>query len=352
MPEIFRLALPTPFPVGPVNTYVLKGSPLALIDPGPLYPPAREALTEGLARLGLGLGDFELVLLTHPHIDHYGLAREVAERSGAKVAAHVEAVARVKAGLRKGQAGEREAMEQVLDRAGAPAGYGETLFRHWAAADTLAATVDVDRGLADGETVEGGGVTWRAISTPGHSPGALCFYDEAGRRLISGDHLLPEISSNAIMEFREARPEEVESLGTASAHRPLGRNGPVLVRQKSLLIYIESLRRMERLEVSEVLPGHGEPFTGHRALIAERMRRYETRKAAIAAILKDRGPSPAFLLARTLFPEQTEPMGQFLALSEVLGHLDLLEAEGRVRVLPGRDPGGEPGREVDLYSLT
>ncbi len=344
MPEIYRLTLPTPFPVGPVNSYVLTGDPLTLVDPGPAYPPAREALARGLAGLGLSPADFKLVFLTHPHIDHYGLAREVVEQSGARVVAHAEAAPRLASGIRRGTTqAEQDALKALLARAGVPGEVTRSLFRQWTQADGLATTVGVDLALEDGAAIKGGGVTWRALATPGHSPAALCFHDEAGRRLISGDHLLPEISSNAIMEFREVRPDEAAALAApAGGVFPAG-NGKVLVREKSLLIYIASLRRVQALDLAEVLPGHGEPFTGHKALIAERLERVETRKSAIAAILKDRGPSTAFCVAMRLFPEQDQAMGQFLALSEALGHLDLLEAEGRVRL----DTGGE----ADLYRL-
>jgi glyoxylase-like metal-dependent hydrolase (beta-lactamase superfamily II) len=196
-------------------------------------------------------------------------------------------------------------------------------------------------------------VTWRIIDTPGHSPGSVCLHDEVGRRLIVGDHLLPHITSNAIMEFREvspgaatvdaaeAGPVAAAEAGPVTAGEPA--RAPVLIRERSLEIYIQSLRRVEALDVGEVLPGHGAPFTGHRALIARRMRHYERRKSAIAAILDRLGPLPAFGVALALFPDQEEPTGQFLALSEALGHLDLLEAEGRVR--------RTETREVDLYSL-
>ncbi len=336
MPDIRRLVLPTPFPVGPVNAYVLLGTPLTLVDPGPAWPPAREALASGLRKLGLGLGHVQVIVITHPHLDHYGLASEVARASGAKIVAHVDAAPRLAAGIRVDGQGEKAALGAVLARAGVPAGYAGSLFGQWAAADRLAEPVEVDRAVADGDTVDGGGVTWRVISTPGHSPGAACFHDEGSRGLIAGDHLLSEISTNAIMDFEEtARSEPAASEAAAG--------GSSIVRRKSLLIYIESLRKVAALDVGEVFPGHGEPFTGHRALIERRMRHYETRKAAIARVLADLGPSPAFRVATALFPQQTQAMGQFLALSEVLGHLDLLEAEGRVRL--------ELAGEVDLYSL-
>jgi glyoxylase-like metal-dependent hydrolase (beta-lactamase superfamily II) len=117
---------------------------------------------------------------------------------------------------------------------------------------------------------------------------------------------------------------------------------PTLVRERSLEVLIASLRRLADLELREVLPGHGEPFGGHRSVVDERLRHHERRKEAVAAVLRDRGPCPAFEVALALFPEQAEPMGRFLALSEVLGHLDLLEADGVVR---RQADGG-----VDLYS--
>jgi glyoxylase-like metal-dependent hydrolase (beta-lactamase superfamily II) len=337
LPEIHRLALPTPFPVGPVNSYVLKPSapgrgPLTLVDPGPNYPPARAALEEGLKRLGIGLGDFEAIFLTHPHLDHYGLTSEIVAVSGAKVVAHVDAVSRLTGRIGGAGSGEMAVLEQVLTRAGGPEGFGATLSRQWAAAEALGAPSRVDRPLSGGDTVEGGGVTWRAIPTPGHSPGAICYYDEEGLRLLSGDHLLPHITSNAIMELRETGgPDQAPTIG-----QPL-RRAP------SLQIYLESLSRVESLELREILPGHGPPFSGHRELIADRRRHYEARKSVIAALLGRTGPSTAFRVALTLFPEQGEPTGQFLALSEVLGHLDLLEAEGRVRRIQEQD--------VDLYCL-
>ncbi|RJQ06665.1 MAG: MBL fold metallo-hydrolase, partial [Bacillota bacterium] len=231
-------------------------------------------------------------------------------------AAHVEAAPRLGAAPHSAQEGEREALESVLVRSGAPAGFGDKLYRLWTMAGMLAAPVEVDRAIEDGDTLEGGGVTWRAVHSPGHSPGSLCFLDEVGGRLFSGDHLLPHITSNAIVEF--------------SAVPGSGGNGPVLLRERNLEIYIDSLRRTSDLEAGEVHPGHGPTFRDHKALIADRMRHYDGRKVQIRKLLRDRGPSTVFDLALILFPEQRDATGQFLALSEVLGHLDLLETDGAV----------------------
>src|SRR5262249_13288737 len=83
-----RIVLPTPFPVGPVNVWLLRGDPLTLVDAGPHTPEALATLERGLGELGVRLEDIEQLVLTHQHPDHVGLAATVVERSGCPVAAH------------------------------------------------------------------------------------------------------------------------------------------------------------------------------------------------------------------------------------------------------------------------
>src|SRR5712692_1493218 len=86
--KIQRISVPTPFKVGPVNVYVIEEDPLTLIDTGPFTDEAIGALREGLSRLGHGLHAIKRIVLTHAHADHFGLARMVAEASGAEVYIH------------------------------------------------------------------------------------------------------------------------------------------------------------------------------------------------------------------------------------------------------------------------
>src|SRR5579875_1124061 len=79
------LSVPTPFPVGRVNAYLLAGDPPALIDCGPNSARALLALERALAEAGVGVEELGFLLLTHQHVDHLGLAEAVVERSGAKV---------------------------------------------------------------------------------------------------------------------------------------------------------------------------------------------------------------------------------------------------------------------------
>src|SRR5919108_2012448 len=72
--------------VGSVNAWLLRGDPLTLIDTGPRDDRALAALEAGLRREGLRVEDIELLLATHHHLDHVGLAATIQRRSGAAVA--------------------------------------------------------------------------------------------------------------------------------------------------------------------------------------------------------------------------------------------------------------------------
>src|SRR5262245_12703397 len=86
--KVHRIRVPTPFYVGPVNVYLIQEDPLTLIDVGPRDDASIAALREGLSRLGHRLADIQRIVITHAHADHYGLARVVAEESGATVFIH------------------------------------------------------------------------------------------------------------------------------------------------------------------------------------------------------------------------------------------------------------------------
>ena len=86
-PGIRRIAVPTPFAVGRINTYLLIGEPLTLIDTGPNSGTSLDYLEGGIAESGFRVEDLELIVLTHQHMDHEGLLEILARRSGAEVAA-------------------------------------------------------------------------------------------------------------------------------------------------------------------------------------------------------------------------------------------------------------------------
>jgi glyoxylase-like metal-dependent hydrolase (beta-lactamase superfamily II) len=141
---------------------------------------------------------------------------------------------------------------------------------------------------------------------PGHSFGQVCYYEPKQRILFSGDHILPGVTPNPVIELEARR-----------------RNG-----YKSLKTYLRSLAAAKALDVQLVCPGHGKPFGPANPRIDAIMEHHNERKRLILNILGDRQVSK-WALCTELFPE-LEDRQAFLGLSEIEGHLEVLEEEGLV----------------------
>jgi glyoxylase-like metal-dependent hydrolase (beta-lactamase superfamily II) len=313
---VTTITLQVPFAVRAVNCYLLEGEPLTLVDPGADWPETMVELEDGLAARGLRVEDVEQVILTHQHYDHVGLAHRVRERSGATVVAH-ELLRTFLADLPAQMELEDTYQAAVMRLHGVPE---ETIAELYAVSREhriYGGSVAVDRTVRQGDVVVAGGRELLVGERPGHSPTDTVFTIEAERLSIVGDHLIGHISSNPVI------------------HRPLDRPADVRDRMRSLPRYIDSLRRTAGLDVDLLLPGHGNPVEGHRALVEERLDFHERRKARIHDGLGD-GPKTAHGLALGLWGQVAEREA-FLTLSEALGHLDLLEDEGRVALEEGED---------------
>jgi glyoxylase-like metal-dependent hydrolase (beta-lactamase superfamily II) len=304
---IHRLAIPTPFAVGRVNVYLIEDEPLTLVDAGPNSGTSFDELQRGIEGLGHALEDIELVVVTHQHIDHIGLVSLVAGRAGAEVAAIEAAVPFVENYSAANEADDDFATEMML-RHGIPEDMATALrsvslaFRAWGA------RADVTRPLRDGEPLALRDRTLHVHHRPGHSPTDTVFHDRDRRMLIGADHLLAHVSSNPLL----TRPRD------GSTERP-----------KALVQYLDSLTATREMDVDLVLPGHGDPITDHRTLIDQRFALHRRRADKIHGVIAER-PRTAYEIAQALWGNVAVTQA-YLTLSEVLGHLDLLEDEGRVR---------------------
>ena len=304
---IHTLRLPTPFMVGRVNCYLIEGEPLTLIDTGPNSGKALDDLQHQLAERGHSIEDLELVVLTHQHIDHIGLAEIIAARSGADVAAIDVAVNFLENFGEDAERDDQFAVELMLSH-----GISEDVvtalqsvsrsFRAWGSRPK------VTRPLHDGEILSLGDRNLEVQHRPGHSPSDTLLWDADRHILFAADHLLAHISSNALIT------------------RPLDGSGE---RTQALVTYLESLRKTRELPAEIVLPGHGEPITDHVALIDERFAHSRRRAENIYELIAER-PRTGHELAQELWGDVAVTQA-FLTLSEVIGHVDLLINEGRAR---------------------
>jgi len=322
---IHRLAIPTPFQVGRINAYLIEDSPLTLVDSGPNSAKALDELEQALRARGHAIEDIELLVITHQHIDHFGLASILARRSGAEVAA-LDRLAPFLAGYGEQAELDDRFAEQLMLRHGIPADIVTALravsasFRAWGSA------VDVSRPLRDGEELHLRDRTLRVLHRPGHSPSDTVFLDESRSILLAADHLIKHISSNPLLA--RALQAEGEPAGERGTSAP---EGSVEERPRALVAYLDSLEKTRAMPLSLVLPGHGEPILDHVSLIDERFRLHRRRAEKIHGLIVSQ-PRSAHEIAQELWGNVAVTQA-FLTLSEVLGHIDLLLAEGRVSEL-------------------
>jgi glyoxylase-like metal-dependent hydrolase (beta-lactamase superfamily II) len=307
--SVHVLPVPTPFAVGRVNCYLIEDDPLTLVDTGPNSGTSLTELEGMLAGHGRRIEELERIVLTHQHIDHIGLAKIIAERSGAEVVA-LEALAPWLARYGTEMDADDAFAEEIMRSSGVPSDIAMALravtaqFRAWGSA------VQVTRTVADGDVLEFASHSWRVHHRPGHSPSDTIFHDEATGELLGGDHLIKHISSNPLIS------------------RPLGghASGP---RPQALVAYLNSMRATREMDLKIVYAGHGDPVTDHRALIDERIAGHERRVTKIAGILAQDGPRSAFEIAQEMWGNVAVTQA-YLTLSEVLGHVDLLLERGAV----------------------
>jgi glyoxylase-like metal-dependent hydrolase (beta-lactamase superfamily II) len=310
---IHRIEVPTPFAVGRVNVYLIDDEPLTLVDTGPNSATSFDELTNGLAAVGHALEDIELVIVTHQHIDHLGLVSIVSQRSGADVAALDVAVPYVQNYSKEAQKDDEFARAMML-RNGMPEDVVSALsavsqaFRAWGS------SAEVTRVLHDGEELRFRDRTLQVHHRPGHSPTDTIFHDAERRMLIAADHLLGHISSNPLI----TRPID------GSTERP-----------QALVTYLRSLEATREMDVDLVLPGHGDAVTDHRTLIDERFALHRRRAEKIHRLVAEE-PRTAYEIAQAMWGNIAVTQA-YLTLSEVLGHIDVLKNEGRVREVEAGD---------------
>lgn len=299
--QVYRIEIPTPFPVGPVNAYLLAGDPLTLVDAGPKTPEAQQAVEAGVSSAGYRVNDIRRIILTHGHIDHYGNARWVQQQCGAEIFGHEADGPKF--------SGERwfvDHLKAFFAQAGLPGSFLSSFVKQLQAYRPLFDPLSRTTWLSDGATITVGEDRLRVLHCPGHSIGHICLYHEDGN-LIAGDLLLEDVSPNPIVEFT-----------------PHGKRIPTLPQ------YLQSLRRVLLLNCELAYPGHGPPITNPGARIRELIAHHEHRKEEIAGRL-GKTPKTLVALCQEIYQELDE-MNLMLALSEVIGHLDLLIEEKRIAV--------------------
>jgi glyoxylase-like metal-dependent hydrolase (beta-lactamase superfamily II) len=301
---LWRLRLPiVAWPGVPhVNAFAIAaGSGVVLVDTGLAEPGGLGRLEQALDQAGLSLEHVRLLVCTHAHSDHYGLAGPIMDASGCELWMHPRHEHMTRAAKDPERSFERRI--EVARQSGVP----EQALREYRSARKergfgVDRIVMPQRDLVPGVVVETDLGTWQVYETPGHAPSHVVLHQPERGLLLSGDHLLGRVSLYYDYGWT---PD------------PAGE-------------FLESLDVVERLDAQLCLAGHGRPFRdvrGHieanRAAVAERVER-------VRAAVLDQRRTPFEIVPSLLGEQELTPMMVKWGLSETLCYLRHLERLGEV----------------------
>ncbi|ALJ21720.1 hypothetical protein AOA12_18210 [Microbacterium sp. No. 7] len=268
MPEPERIrerlwSLPMPMPGGFLAytlavVHVDERGAVTIVDPGWGSDDALERLAGFLRSIGRGLADVRTVVVTHAHHDHIGLAPRLRDAAGSTVVLSAREQASIDAEASSSDFADLDG--RAVAWGVAPEVAASLRERLNEANSGTAQPEPADVLVGDGDLLPVAGASWRALLTPGHTPGHLCIVDEERRILFSGDHVLPTVHPGL-------------GLGSGFDGNPVD-------------AYLRSLERLSPYDDVEVVPGHGYRFRGlgpRRRSAAEHALRRAREVAAVVA---------------------------------------------------------------------
>lgn len=300
---ITQLTVPTPFEVGDVHVYLLKGDMLTLVDAGVKTNEARESIMTQLRELGYKPVDIEQIILTHHHADHIGLIEEFPRLQ------YLTAHENTAPWLTRNKSFENENIQffaALYDQTGIPKDLHHPALSELMILFQFAGNGSLTATIQEGDVLPGH-PDFKVIETKGHAQTHLSFLRERYGLFIGGDHLIKHISPNPMIEA----PME----GTKT-------------RPKPMLDYRNSLKKCLDLGISNVLPGHGEVFSEVAELINKRLINQEKRANKVYHLLQEKASTP-FEICMRLFPKHYEKQLN-LTMSETIGQLDYLMDIGMI----------------------
>lgn len=305
-PGVRWARIPLPLDLNHINVWLVATEDgCVIVDTGMAVQMGKDAW-EAIERETFATQPVHAVFVTHIHPDHSGLAAWLQERYRVPVLMSTlthDMLRTMTTGEGRPRAGQVE--EFFRSHGLSDVAQVETMFKPERFARMTSGLPQVERFVTDGDTLSWGGGEWTALQTDGHAHGHLCLSNAAAHVLISGDQVLPSISSNISYGFHVADAN------------PLGS-------------YLDSLQRLRALPPDTlVLPSHGVPFHGLQQRIDDLTMHHEEQLAKVEA--RCREPQTAAGLLPTMFRRELKGMHLFLAFGEALAHLEYLVHAGRVR---------------------
>jgi glyoxylase-like metal-dependent hydrolase (beta-lactamase superfamily II) len=311
LPGVWRLRLPLPWPGVPhCNAWaVAAGDGLVLFDTGMHEPGSLAHLERALDQVNLRLEHVRLVVCTHAHSDHYGMAAPIVRAAGCELWMHPNHEHMTKAAESPEKSLERRI--EVARQSGVPAralaGYEESRRGQGIG---VAEVVLPDRDLLPGVEIDSDLGAWQVHETPGHAPSHVVLHQPDRRLLISGDHILGRVSLYYDYGYT---PD------------PAGE-------------FLASLDVVDRLDVQLVLAGHGRPVRDARALTEANRRAVHYKLDRVRKAIAAAPRTPFELVPEVVETELPPPMMVGWGLSETLAYLNHLEQRGEAARVDEDEP--------------
>ena len=310
---VSRIEIPTPFPVGSVNCYLIEGSPLTLIDTGPKTPKSLATIKKELQNMSYEMSEIEQILITHGHLDHIGLAaqfvreRERIHNNPTEVwIHHRDAIALTN--YEKHAEIYLESFERLIGTSGVPKSETAKLnpkriIEYYM---SIRESVPSAQSFKDNASFKTGIGEVSTVWVPGHSSGSTCFVCDEQQVIFSGDHILGDISSNPSISF-----DRSERIG--------------------MLTYLESLNRISSKEGYIALPGHREPILDIDSRINALRAEYDDKFQKGADSLTS-APQTVYELSRKIYGDY-DTNSLVLALAESHDLFRILESRNQAKLI-------------------
>lgn len=308
-----RIELPTMFGMKTVNAYLFKTPVPTLIDCGENSDESWSALNEQLEQQGISVADIERIIITHAHVDHIGMAQRIVDASSCKVwvtplvypwAIQLDKMKELRVGM--------------IERTFSAFIQGDEAFQNmWEAVRSLFSSTDrfwlpiAEESIVQFELedhLELGGRQWEIIHVPGHCANQTCFYDRANRELISADMIL-NITPTPVIEYDTNRADH---------------------RSRGLSELLESYDKIAALAIETVYPGHYNEMGDPTQIIQFQKNRIDQRVSQTLGFIQEGTTQFSKLLGR-LYPNRIS----MPAANMLIGYLDLLEDQGKIKVSDG-----------------
>ena len=312
LPGVRWLRMALPFELNHINLWLLEEADgWTVVDTG-LNLDELKAGWETVLAAHCRAKPVKRIVVTHCHPDHLGLAHWLGEKTGAGIWITQGEMLNAYAWFHQLPNYDVDGMVGFFRRHGLDEARAAMLFDRGPTYRSRVDGLPVEyRRLMEGDLLRIGGNDWRVIVGYGHSPEHASLHCAELGVLISGDMLLPRISTN------------VSAMSSNPDGDPLG-------------WFLDSVERFTELPGDTlVLPSHGKPFRGIHARAAQLAAHHEERFAALLAVLD--APKSACELIPTLFSRALDAHQTMFAMGEAIAHLNYLEHAGRVRRSSGAD---------------